>query len=576
MFGPAMSEYSVQEHSHEVANRLRSVVRRLHRSARAQAQQNSCVPGGHHARRHHGDPMVSSAPGTDVVTYHNDNARTGQNLKETSLTPATVNVSTFGKVGFYSVDGKVDAQPLYLSALAIPGQGTHNVLYVATEHDSVYAFDADTGAVLWRTSRCSARAKRRATAEAARRSCPKSASPRRRSSIDRAVHGVIYVIAMSKTGVARTSSACTRSTSRPAPSCSAARRRSRRRFRERAPAVPAARLSSIRSSTRSAPALLLLNGADHHRVDVALRHRSVHRVDHGVQRVDAGADERAERHAQRSRGAFWMAGAGPAADRPAISTCSTATARSTRRSTAGGIPGPGEFRQRVSQDLDVERAGRGRLLRDVQHGRPVQRRHRLGSGGTLVLPDLVDASARPGTWRSAPARTRHIYVVDRDAMGKWNASSNQIYQDIAGALGGRCSRCPRTSTTPCTTVRSGEHVKAFPITNARIATTAASGSARSFGYPGTTPGISAAGSERNSVGGRKHQPRGAARLRRAGPDAGAVQLEPGGRRPRQFGTSNKFITPTIVNGHVYVGTTNGVAVFGLLGPSPPTGLEIVP
>src|SRR5580765_5867881 len=90
--------------------------------------------------------------GTDVVTYHNDNARTGQNLNEGSLTPATVKVSTFGKVGFFSTDGKVDAQPLYLSALSIPGQGARNVLYVATEHGSVYGFDANTGALVWRAS----------------------------------------------------------------------------------------------------------------------------------------------------------------------------------------------------------------------------------------------------------------------------------------------------------------------------------------------------------------------------------------------------------------------------------------
>src|SRR6202022_2545848 len=95
---------------------------------------------------------LSSSGGADVVTYHNDAARTGQNLNETILTPATVNVSTFGKLGFFPVDGKVDAQPLYLSGVAIPGQGTHNVLYVATEHDSVYAFDAASGAVLWQVS----------------------------------------------------------------------------------------------------------------------------------------------------------------------------------------------------------------------------------------------------------------------------------------------------------------------------------------------------------------------------------------------------------------------------------------
>src|SRR5207244_8515119 len=67
-------------------------------------------------------------------------------------TPSNVGVSAFGKVGFFPVDGKVDAQPLYLSGVSISGQGTHNVLYVATEHDSVYAFEAASGTVLWQVS----------------------------------------------------------------------------------------------------------------------------------------------------------------------------------------------------------------------------------------------------------------------------------------------------------------------------------------------------------------------------------------------------------------------------------------
>ena len=96
--------------------------------------------------------FVSPLRAQDVLTYHNDNARTGQNLNETILTPSNVNSTQFGKVFQVTVDGKVDAQPLYASAVAIPAQGTHNVLFVATEHDSVYAFDADTGTQLWQVS----------------------------------------------------------------------------------------------------------------------------------------------------------------------------------------------------------------------------------------------------------------------------------------------------------------------------------------------------------------------------------------------------------------------------------------
>src|SRR5882757_5990207 len=92
-----------------------------------------------------GTPSPSPTPSSiDVTTYHYDNLRTGQNLTETTLTLANVNQAKFGKVGELMVDGKVDGQPLYLSQVAMPGVGTKNVLYVATEHGSVFAFDADT------------------------------------------------------------------------------------------------------------------------------------------------------------------------------------------------------------------------------------------------------------------------------------------------------------------------------------------------------------------------------------------------------------------------------------------------
>ena len=87
----------------------------------------------------------------NVTTWRYDATRQGQNTQETQLTPANVNTASFGKLRSYAVDGSVYAQPLYMAGLFIAG-GTHNVVYVATEHDSVYAFDADANQTLWQAS----------------------------------------------------------------------------------------------------------------------------------------------------------------------------------------------------------------------------------------------------------------------------------------------------------------------------------------------------------------------------------------------------------------------------------------
>ncbi len=141
--------------------------------------------------------VTAAAAGTDVVTYKYDVMRTGQNLTESTLTLSNVTSATFGKLRNLMVDGLVDAQPLYLSQLAVAG-ATHNVVFVATEHDSVYAFDADTGTILWQVSLLSGgdttsddRGCSQVTPEIGITSTPV---------IDRnaGAHGTIFVVAMTK------------------------------------------------------------------------------------------------------------------------------------------------------------------------------------------------------------------------------------------------------------------------------------------------------------------------------------------------------------------------------------------
>src|SRR5258708_2932926 len=86
----------------------------------------------------------------DVLTYHGDNLRTGWLAAETQLTVSNVNASTFGLLNTVVLDGRVDAEPLYVSQQTILNKGVRNVVYVATENNSVYAIDADTAIILWR------------------------------------------------------------------------------------------------------------------------------------------------------------------------------------------------------------------------------------------------------------------------------------------------------------------------------------------------------------------------------------------------------------------------------------------
>jgi hypothetical protein len=200
----------------------------------------------------------------------------------------------------------------------------------------------------------------------------------------------------------------------------------------------------------------------------------------------------------------------------------------------------------------------------------------LGSGGTLLLPDLLDASSQVRHLAVGAGKDAHIYVVDRDSMGKWNSSSNRIYQDISGALAGGVFSTPAYFNGTLYYGASGDALKAFPIASARVSSTPSSRSARTFTYPGTTPGISASGTANailwaventNPAVLHAYDARDLTReLYNSNQAAGSRDT---------FGAGNKFITPTIVNGRVYVGTGNGVAVFGTLGPRAPTNLRIV-
>jgi hypothetical protein len=188
----------------------------------------------------------------------------------------------------------------------------------------------------------------------------------------------------------------------------------------------------------------------------------------------------------------------------------------------------------------------------------------LGSGGALVLPDLNDGAGHTMHLAIGAGKDSNLYVVNRDSMGKFNASNNNIYQELGGALPGGVWAMPAYFNNTVYYGSVGSPIQAFAITNAKLSTSATAHTANSFGYPGATPGISANGTSNGILWAVENSSPAVLHAF----DASTLNelynsnQAAGGRD--HFGNGNKFITPTIANGKVFVGTPNGVAVFGLL------------
>jgi outer membrane protein assembly factor BamB len=159
----------------------------------------------------------------------------------------------------------------------------------------------------------------------------------------------------------------------------------------------------------------------------------------------------------------------------------------------------------------------------------------------------------------------NIYVVSRDSMGKFDPSKNNIYQQLNGALPGGIFSTPAYFNGTVYYCDVGGALKAFPMSNAKLAAQPSSQSSAHYAYPGSAPAISANGSANAIVW--AHENTDPAVLHAY--DAGNLAHElynsnQAGNGRDHFGAGNKFITPTIADGKVFVGTTNSVAVFGLL------------
>jgi len=506
-------------------------------------------------------PVASTV---DVITYHYDNSRSGQNLNETVLTPANVNSTKFGKLGEFVVDGKVDAQPLYLSQVTIGGQ-KRNVFYVATEHGSVYAFDADSingtaSTVLWKTSTLGS-----GETTSDNRGCGQvtpeigiTATP----VIDRS-RNAIYIVAMSKnasgayfhrihaldltTGLELFGGPKDITATYPGAGDNSSGGNvifDPKQYKER-------------------PGLLQINGTVY---TTWSSHCDIRPYTSWV--VAFSADTLAPTSVLNlvpngSDGGIWMSGTAPAADASGNLFFIIGNGTFDTTLNASGFPVNGDCGNCF---VKLSTAGGLKLADYFTPHNTVSESNAdqdFGSGGGIVLMDVQDAGGNTRHLSVGAGKDSLIYVVDRDSMGKFNASTDQIYQEISGQLGGAVFAMPAFFNNTIYYGAVGDALKAFPIAGAKLAGIPSSQSTHNFGYPGTTPSVSANGTANGIVWAIENNGAILFAYDAANLTTELYDSNQAANGRDHFG-GNKFITPVVVNGRVYIGTPTSVAVFGLL------------
>jgi hypothetical protein len=190
----------------------------------------------------------------------------------------------------------------------------------------------------------------------------------------------------------------------------------------------------------------------------------------------------------------------------------------------------------------------------------------LGSGGAILLPNMKDASGNIWQLAAGAGKDSNLYLVNRTSMGKFNTSSNKIYQELAGALPGGMWSMPAFFNNRLYFGPVNQPILAFQFKNAMLGTKAIAKTTHAFAYPGATPSISANGNQNGIVWVTENTNPAVMHAYNATNLVELYNTNQASNGRDQFGAGNKFITPLIINGKVYVGTTTGVGVFGLLSP----------
>jgi hypothetical protein len=512
-----------------------------------------------------GNPYLSIPYPADVLTYHYNVYRQGYTSQETTLTTSNVNSTGFGKVNFLAVDGKVDAQPLYVTKQFISG-GLSNTLYVVTENDSIYAFAADTGRQFWRVSALRA-GETPSNDHGCSQITPQIGIPDT-PVIDKGAgpNGAIYFVAMSRDSSGNyhqrlhaldlTTGAEVfggpKEITATFPGSGDGSQNGQVVF---SPGQFAERAGLLQYGTTIYIAFTSHCDARPY-TGWLMAYNSRTLAQSSVLNVTPNGNE----------GAIWMAGTGLAADSTGNVYFLDGNGTFDTTMNSQGFPVRGDYGNAF---MKVSLAsGQLKVVDYFNMYNTVQESNAdedLGSGGSMVLPDLTDNNGQVHHLAVGAGKDTNIYVVNRDNMGKFNPSNNSnVYQVLQGVLPGGVWSAPAYFNKTVYYGDVGDNLKAFAISNAKLSTTPVSQTSNIFPYPGTTPTVSANGTSNAIIWAVANSSPAVLHAYDATNLSHELYNSSQAGSRDQFGAGNKFITPVVANGKVFVGTPTGVAVFGLL------------
>ena len=494
--------------------------------------------------------LVQAPSAVSVLTYHNDSQNTGQNLSETTLTPANVNKTQFGKVFSIPVDGEVYAQPLYVSNMSIAG-ARHNVVFVATEHDSVYAFDADrlTTKPLWQKSLLGAGTT--PYPEALNNSGISYEMGITGTPVIDLSSGTLYVVGIYKSNTGKNYALHALDIFSGAEKLGGPK------------VIPSNGLgdttTNVSKSCYQRTGIALANGL--------LYFGFAHCGYHGwVLAYSASTLAPAGFFTTTPAGAHggvWMSGAPPSVESDGTVYFSTSDG-SFDINTGGTDYGDSFVRASAANGTFTVKDYFTPYNESYLYSSDAD----LGSGGLLMLP--TNTSVHPHEIFGG-GKQSYLYLVDRDNMGKFRPNDNSQIVGSFRISGSGIHSSPAYWNGFVYIHSESSVLTQFAYNNGTISSAAVAQAAKIFNLLGASPSISANGNIAGIVweldSDAYDVDRGAAILQAHDASNVAVLLygsDQSGTRDTA-GPAVKFAVPTVANGHVYTGGRQQLTVYGLLG-----------